>query len=169
MSSGNKVLKYSIALMAMSVSIANAVPVSISTGYQNEGFGQFSGTIDYAAASSNSATLTLTLKNEAGTAAGGKITGVALNLPDASGITGLISGAPNNSWSQLGINQNAVSADPLGAFDFGEALGGSWLGGGSPNAGIVIGATGTFVFNFSGNGLNNLTTSSFLNAFAPGY
>ena len=43
-----------------------------------------------------------------------------------------------------------VSAAPFGSFVAGAALGGDWLGGGSPNAGIAIGASATFNFTISG-------------------
>ena len=159
----------SLPFIAVMVSVAEAAPVTIGTGYSVEGLGQFSGTMDYSATSSSTAVLTLTLTNDVGTAAGGIITGVALNLPDASGITGLTTSvAPSDDWLQLGLSENGVPADPFGNFDFGDALGGSWLGGGSPNAGIGIGNSGTFVFNFTGSNLNNLTTLSFINALASG-
>jgi MYXO-CTERM domain-containing protein len=47
-----------------------------------------------------------------------------------------------------------VSASPLGDFDHGAALGGNWLGGGSPVLGIGVGQT--FVFRYDVRGEESL-------------
>jgi hypothetical protein len=56
-----------------------------------------------------------------------------------------------------------VSASPFPNFDFGAAVGGNWLGGGSPNSGIAAGASGALSFNVSGDDslLASLTDASF--------
>lgn len=154
-------------LESLWVGRVGASPVHIDTGYQVEGVGFFDGSLDYIASSSTNATLTLILNNLPATGSGGKITGVALNLPNDSGISNLVATGPNGYFSQLGLTNNGISAVPLGRFDFGSALGGNWQGGGSPSHGIGVGGSGTFVFNFSGTNLDALTTLSFINATAP--
>jgi len=158
---------------------AGATPVSVTSGYQVEGLGFYSGTLDYVASSSTNASLTLQLTNLASTSAGGNITAVAFNLPTESGVTfsGLSSTGPTG-FVQLGsyVDTNSINASPIGYFDFGSALANSngmgtpsWIGGGSPNSGIAVNSSGTFVFNFTGSNLDTLSTLSFVNAVAPGY
>lgn len=155
-------------LVSLWVGSASASPVHIDTRYQVEGVGFFDGSLDYLASSSTNATLTLILNNLPATGSGGRITGVALNLPNDGGISNLVATGPNGYFSQLGLTNNGISAVPLGRFDFGSALGGNWQGGGSPSHGIGVGSSGTFVFNFSGTNLDALTALSFINATAPG-
>ena len=158
---------WSIAILLLAqITVAEATPTSISTGYQVEELGYFTGTLDYVAVSPSAASLTLVLNNSSITAAGGKITGVALNVPTVSGvsITGLTSTGPNPYFSQLGLSFGSINTSPLGKFDFGSALGGNWQGGGSPNNGLAVNSTGTFTFNFTGTNLNALSTQSFIDA-----
>lgn len=155
-----------------------ATPVPISTGYQLVGLGYFSGTLDYVATSSTNSSLTLVINNSPSTAAGGFITAVALNLPSISGVdySGLTTSSPVG-FAPLGsfANNDGVNSSPLGRFDFGASLAANGMGsanwqgsGGNPNGGISSNSSGTFVFNFTGNNLNTLSTLSFINAVAPG-
>jgi hypothetical protein len=108
------------------------------------------------------ATLTVTLKNTSPAANGGFITGFVFNNPDDA-ITGISKVSFDPSEFELLNSSNAVSASPFGQFDFGAALGGAFLGGGSPNDGIPVGETGTFVFKATGTGVGNLTFEDFVN------
>jgi hypothetical protein len=109
------------------------------------------------------ADIQISLTNLATTAAGGKITGFLFNIPDIpdDSLTAVLTSAPNPSWADLLPGESAA---PFGTYEEGAALGGGWLGGGSPNDGIVRGATGTFLFEVGGSGENTplLTASSFL-------
>jgi len=135
---------------------AQASPISISggTGDGLEGLGSFSGSLKYDSAAS---LFSVTLTNTSAPAGGGYITGFAFNIAGSS-TANLTSGG-----SFTGISN--VSASPFGTFEDGAALGGNWAGGGSPNNGICVGQTATFVFQILG--LDpSLTTDSFLSATA---
>ncbi len=96
---------------------------------------------------------------------GGYQTGFLMNNPNLlTSITGF--SAPNATWQQLGLTNNGLSGSPFGDFDFGAALGGNFLGGGSPNDGIPVSSTGTFSFALAGSALNSLTTLSFMQALS---
>jgi hypothetical protein len=156
--------------------VVRAAPVSFSSGYQVESLGYFSGSMDFAASSSTNASLTLILDNLSSTASGGKIVGVALNLPFVSGssITGLSFTGPNTNFVSLGLTDNDVNASPLGYFDFGSStvsgvgMGSASWQNGFPNAGIAVNSSGTFTFTFTGSNLGALSTLDFINAVAPG-
>ena len=135
---------------ASSVS-ADVVNIS-SLGFGIEGNGAFYGSIAY---SSN--VLTITLTNDLASAAGGKITALAFNID--GNATAILTSTTYAAFADLG---NSVSASPLGTFEAGAGMGGSWLGGGSPNAGIARGATGVFTFSVTGAGAGSLSASSFI-------
>jgi hypothetical protein len=139
-----------VGTFASSVS-ADVVNIS-SMGFGIEGNGSFSGSLAY---SGN--VLTITLTNDLASAAGGKITAVAFNI-DGNASASLAS-TTYASFADLG---NSVSASPFGTLEAGAGMGGSWLGGGSPNAGIARGATGIFTFNVTGAGAGSLTAASFI-------
>lgn len=123
--------------------------------------GEFSGTLDY---NSATAELTISLTNDSPVFNGGFITAFAfenpgdlisdVNLITTSGIDNLLGGASFD---------NSVSIAPFGAFDIGAGVGTSWLGGGSPTGGIAVGDTESFLFEFTGTGLDGLSDSSFEN------
>jgi len=62
------------------------------------------------------------------------------------------------------IFQDTISASPFGRYDIGAALGGDFLGGSSPAKGIGVGETASFGFTLTGNNLDQLDTSSFIQA-----
>jgi len=139
-----------VGTFASSVS-ADVVNIS-SLGYGIENNGAFSGSIGYA-----SHTLTITLTNELASAVGGTITGFVFNID--GNATALLTSATYAAFADLGTSP---SATPFGTFDGGAAMGGSWTGGGSPNAGIARGATGVFTFNVTGAGAGSLTAANFI-------
>lgn len=128
--------------------------------------GQYSGSMTYSHTGGNSATLTITLKNLETTGAGGKLTGFVFGAPSMSGLTyGLVSvpSIPNanKSW-KLALGRGAA-ANPFGQYQLGAAIGGNFLGGGSPNTGLTVGQTGTWVFSVSGSesSLASIVASNF--------
>lgn len=146
----------------------SAVAVLVASGAQgstlefsslpgNEGLGFYSGTITWSYLGSGAGTVAFTLENESPASNGGYLTGIAFNvttglsLTYASGLAG---------WSGI----SGVSADPFPDFDYGAAVSGNWLGGGSPNKGIAAGETGTLVFSVTGTDalLAGLSASAFL-------
>jgi hypothetical protein len=151
-------MKTALAVLAaaVTVSVASADVVQISSnGFGQEGLGAFTGWVSY-----SPGLLTISLTNDASTAAGGKITGVAFNIDGNASAT--LVNATHPAFAGLGTN---ISAPPLGTFDAGAAMGGSWTGGGSPNAGITVGSTGEFEFSVSGPDAGSLTAASFVQAF----
>lgn len=153
-------------LLALAPSRATAAPIAISG---NGALGDYTGSFDYTFTSSTAGTVTVSLTNAATTAAGGKLTGFAFNVPTGATVTAVVYNAagPNGTALTLvggpGFN-NSVPGNPFGDFDMGAALGGNLLGGGSPNPGLQIGQSGTYTFDLTGSGLDTLTPASF---FAP--
>jgi hypothetical protein len=90
---------------------------------------------------------------------GGRLTGFAFNMPDGSVF---VSGSFTTTDVDFEFIDPLVSTSPWPDHDFGAALGGDWLGGGSPNPGLATGDAATFGFTFSGTGL---TESSVMTAF----
>jgi hypothetical protein len=124
---------------------ANYVPCGSSEGSNSKGI--FTSLVTYTySGSGTSASVSVLLTNTTLLANGGFITGLAVN-PDP-GATGLVfNSCTNAAFIDCG---SPVTASPFGNFVAGAALGGNWLGGGSPNAGIAVGASATFTFTISG-------------------
>lgn len=145
---------FAVFAAALTASVASADVVQISSnGFGQEGLGAFTGWISYTPGQ-----LVISLTNDASSAAGGKLTGLAFNI--AGDATAALVNA-THPFTDLGTS---VSASPYGTFDAGAALGGDWTGGGSPNSGIIAGATGQFEFSVTGPGAGSLTASSFIGA-----
>ncbi|MBX3389378.1 MAG: hypothetical protein KF691_07970 [Phycisphaeraceae bacterium] len=118
-------------------------------------WGSYTGSLSYSAGTSE---LTIVLKNTSPALNGGFITGFVFNImsADAGAFSTLI------TFTHPFLNLFNESASPYGNYKGGAALGGDWLGGGSPNAGIAVGATGTFVFKITASDAGSLTDASFL-------
>jgi hypothetical protein len=148
-----------IALAALMVPVAvMADPIS-GTG----SLGSFTGTFDYVATDSGNATLTITLTNTSPAANGGFITGFVFNNP-GDAITGVT--LTQGNGFELLFDNDAVSGQPYGQFDIGAALGGNFEGGGNPTDGIPVGDTWTFVFTFTGTGLDTLDQNAFFDTWS---
>ncbi len=93
---------------------------------------------------------------------GGYITGFAFSTP---GQASYISGSYTTTNSNFSLLSGSVSTQPYPSQDLGGALGGSWVGGGSPTGGISWSASGTnqaiFTYDFSG---QSLTENQFKDA-----
>lgn len=126
-------------------SSAQYAPCGSSEGANSKGI--FDSLVTYTySGSGTSASVSVLLTNTTLLANGGFITGLAVN-PDPA-ATGLVfNSCTNAAFLNCG---SPVTASPFGNFVAGAALGGDWLGGGSPNAGIAIGASATFNFTISG-------------------
>ncbi len=148
-----------LALAALMLPVAAMADTISGTGP----LGSFTGTFDYVATDSTTATLTVTLTNTSPAANGGYITGFVFNNPDNL-ITG-VTLTQGNGFDLMFDNDN-VSGQPYGQFDIGAALGGSFEGGGDPKPGIPVGETWTFVFEFTGTNLDTLSNSSFFNTWS---
>jgi len=146
---------------------------SFAAPISGNGFlGDFTGDFAYNAGTH---TITVSLTNAPTTAPGGRLVAFAFNLPGTTAnITGVTYNAvgPNGTAMTLlgGTPNNSVSVQPYGAADIGAGLGGQWLGGGSPNAGLAIGETGTWTFQLQGDNafLSGLNTNSIFNMLTTG-
>jgi hypothetical protein len=147
-----------IAVASFASTASGALSIAGSNGL--EGLGSFTGSMTWTYLGSGAGTLAVSLTNTSPAGNGGRITGFAFN--GVAGVNLTLSTAPNGSWSGM----SGVAASPFPDFDFGAALGGNWLGGGSPNAGIGVGSTGAFTFDVSGDDtlLASLSDASFFDA-----
>jgi hypothetical protein len=173
MRKANKILIMTLALVFCFSLTAQAALISTGTinikadtAGSTEGLGDFTGVLEYFFDNTDATLGQLVVKLTNTTPVGGGfITGFLMNNPDPiTSITGF--SAPNSTWQQLGLSVNGESGNPFGDFDFGAALDGDFLGGGSPNNGIAVSVTGSFTFDFLGSALNNLTTQSFVQALS---
>ncbi len=136
---------------------ASLINIVSNPASSTEQLGTFTGSIDYTPGIAFGA-LVITLTNTSPGANGGLITGFLFNIDsvDVAASASLING------SHPFISTGPGSGAPFGSYDAGAALGGDFLGGGSPNAGIAVGATGVFTFLVSASDTNALSASSFL-------
>src|SRR6185436_10994114 len=126
-----------------------------------------SGSFDYTPTSSTTGTVDITLNNDSATI--GYITGFLFNIPDAADVTAALYSTSDADFLLLtsgGTFDNGENGSPHGDFDIGAALGGSYLGGGSPQPGIITGGSATFSFALTGTGLGGLTAQDFLSTLS---
>ncbi|MDX2018407.1 MAG: hypothetical protein SFY95_12320 [Planctomycetota bacterium] len=121
-----------------------------------EGLGAFTGSFDYVASNATQGTLTITLTNTSPVANGGFLTAFVFNAVNS--VTNLtLSTAPANFSLSSG-----VTASPFGTYRYGVSTSSSFEGGGNPNRGLAVGATGTFVFAVTSTNALALSEASFL-------
>lgn len=143
--------------LAASVACADTITFSGSE-VSTENLASFTGSMTWNYSGGGVGSLVVSLTNTSDSANGGYMTGFAFNT-SFTGLNLTLCGAPNASWL---IQQNA-SGSPFGTFDWAAALGGNFLGGGSPDAGIAVGDTGVFTFCVKGDDsiVSGLSASSF--------
>ena len=141
--------KRGMAVLAAATAIvaggAHASTVSFVSDPGLEGLGAFTGSMDWTYLGDNAGTFVVTLTNTSPVDNGGYLTGFAFNTVYELRVKVATNGAPQG-WLDI----DNISAPPLGDFDHGAALGGDWLGGGSPLAGIGVGETFAFAFDVRG-------------------
>ena len=145
-----------IRLLASACALAGAALSAQGAFIAGSGaWGSYTGSLSYA---SGTGKLTIVLNNTSPALNGGFLTGFVFNImsADAGAFASLITFS--HPFQNL-VNQ---SASPFGNYKGGAALGGDWLGGGSPNSGIGVGGTGTFVFQITASDSASLTDASFL-------
>jgi hypothetical protein len=147
-----------IAGVLSSLAIGDTIQVNGLVSASTEGLGRFVATLDYAVLPSGDGQLSVTLENKSDADDGGFLTGFLFDVgfPSADVVVALQPGASHPFADASG------SAPPFGSYDAGAALGGNWAGGGSPNAGIPTGASGTFVFLVIGEQAGSLTAADFI-------
>jgi hypothetical protein len=141
-----------------SVNYASSITFTGNTADSTGNLGNFAaGFIYNYVAGATTATLTADMTNTSPLANGGYITGFAFNTPNNVNVT--LTGGTNGAF----LVQYSVSASPFGDFGIGVALGGNFLGGGSPLSGIPVGNTAEFLFTVTGTAdtLAQLSASSF--------
>lgn len=87
--------------------------------------------------------LTISLTNTTSAAIGGYLTGLAFDLPDGASIANYTSSHPGMTL------ESGASVVPFGTRDYAVALGGDWLGGGSPLGGVEAGTNGSWSFDLT--------------------
>ncbi len=123
--------------------LADSVDIESLGEASTEQLGSFAGSLDYSPNGDGTGTLVVSLTNTSPAGNGGFITGFLFNV-DCDDPHIAITLEPGSSHP---FTFASGSGEPFGsAFMAGAALGGSFLGGGNPNAGIAVGATGTFTF-----------------------
>lgn len=136
------------AAIAMAAALAVRADAAIITFDSNpglEGLGSYSGSMNWTYLGANAGTLVVSLTNTSPAENGGYLTGFAFRSVYDLQIKVADNGA-RAGW----VDIDDVNAHPYGMFDHGAALGGDWLGGGSPLAGIGVGQTFTFTFDVRG-------------------
>lgn len=151
----NPIVSRIIFAPAIACAIAGAASAAVTTANyvpceSTEGIGSFHASVTYDYSGGTSATLTIALLNDTGASFGGYITGLALNGGAGVGSMTFVD-CTNRSFEDAG---SPVAANPYGDFMAGAAVGGNWLGGGSPLAGIGVGMTSTFVFTMTGTAMD---------------
>ena len=139
---------------------AGTVTLTSNTAGSTSSLGAFTGTMTY----DDVSTLTITLTNTT-PAGGGFITGLLFNI-DGNAIATL-SPDPTGGFEDLYTTGN-LDGNPFGDFEAGAALGGNFLGGGSPSGGIAVGSEGTFIFNVTGPDASSLTVGDFISQLSDG-
>ncbi len=142
---------------------ADVVEIASYSAGSTEGLGAFVGMLEYVPQTATSGLLTVSLTNTSPAENGGLITGFVLRIGSAdAGAAATLTGG-----SHAFVGLGPESAPPFGVFDAGAALGGSWTGGGNPNGGIAVGATGTFTFDVHAADAGSLTAERFITADEP--
>ena len=132
---------------------SEATTIGFCSG-QLEGLGQCTKTVTYDSATN---ILLVTLTNTSPAGNGGFLTADAFNLgAPASPDIQVVSFTGDAAFPAFTINPAApsgggsISVEPFGTREFViSATGGDWLGGGSPNGGIPVGASATFRLTLS--------------------
>ena len=146
----------SVAVQASSIEI-------FSVGANNtEGLGSFTGSLEYVFDPFGDLDfLSVTLTNTSDPVNGGFITGFVFNIASADDEASATLTSGSHPFENL--TDGGLNAQPFGnPFDAGAALGGAFLGGGSPTEGIAVGDTGIFEFDVMAFDAADLTALSFL-------
>jgi MYXO-CTERM domain-containing protein len=139
---------------------ADVIAIESDTSASTEGLGAYSGWMQYTAGIfDGTGTLTISLTNTSDADNGGYITGLAFNIDsDDANATAVLSSTDYSGFSNI----EDANAAPFGTYDAGAALGGNWLGGGSPHGGIAVGESGLFEFMVEAIDASSLLTENFL-------
>ena len=141
---------------------AGSIEIFSDEANSTEGLGSFTGSLEYEFDPfADIGFLSVTLTNTSDPDNGGFITGFVFNI--ASADTDASATFTSGSHPFENLTDGGLNAQPFGnPFDAGAALGGKFLGGGSPTDGIAVGDTGIFEFDVMAFDAADLTALSFL-------
>lgn len=137
-----------MALVAAIAGLAGAAHASVVNFDSNpglEGLGSFSGSMEWSYLGDNAGTLEITLTNTSPIDNGGYLTGFAFRAVYNESLK-IGYASDHEDWEEI----VDAACNPFGVFDHGAAVGGNWLGGGQPLAGIAVGETWEFLFDVRG-------------------
>lgn len=155
-----------IALAACAgIAQADVIPIHSDNAHSTENLGSFVGSVTYVAQTSTTGLLTISLTNTSPTGNGGRITGFVFNIDSADTAASATLATASHPF----LNTGSEDGSPFGTFEAGAALGANWSGGGSPNPGIAVNATGNFTFNVIASDAASLAAGSFLSDGEPGF
>jgi hypothetical protein len=139
---------------------ADTVNIASDGGTSTSSLGSFTGIVEFNANGfTGGADLSFTLTNTSPASNGGYLTGFVFNVAkDGLTVSYVDPDGAAKGFDDLST-PNGLKGNPFGTFEEGAALGGAFLGGGSPNGGIAAGTTRQFLFNVVGNlsGVNAMT------------
>jgi hypothetical protein len=134
---------------------ADIIQFTSDNALSTEALGSYEGSLDY---DPSQARLTVTITNTSPAANGGFITGLAFRVDSTDPAAMAVLSTSSVPFSNI-VN---ASAAPFGTYVGGAALGGDWLGGGSPQAGVGVGETATLVFSVTASDSATLTAIDFI-------
>ncbi len=154
-------------LVVMMVLLLPALGESVMISGSGD-WGSFQGSLAFTCQNSpNEAALVVELTNTSGMSNGGYITGFAFNNPGNSISAVTFSDSLFQLLGAPGFS-NAVNASPLGYFDLGASVGGSWQSGGDPQTGIGVGETRAFHFSMASDDLCAVSIMRFIDENGEG-
>lgn len=140
---------------------ASSLPIFSNGALSTEGLGSFVGSVEYTYLGSNTGQLAVSLTNTTDPMIGGYITAFMFRTPESMGT--ISSSMLSSSYPALTNIPAGASGSPFpGSWIGGAGTGGSWLSGGSPNGGVGVGQTGSWLFQISGAMASMLTSSIFV-------
>lgn len=149
------------ALAAPGAARADVIGITSEGGTSTSSLGAFTGIVEFNENGfAGGADLSFTLTNTLPVGSDGYLTGFVFNVADDSLTVTFV----DNDGAGAGfedVTGGGLSANPFGTFEEGAALGGAFLGGGSPTDGIAAGDTRQFLFNVTGD-LTNVSVMTFL-------
>lgn len=141
-----------VALTALAtVALAGSASAGLTTAaYMGENgverMGAFTASVTFDYSGGSSAYLSITLTNTTSSSYGGYITAFALSTPTGCVVSTMLSSS-SEAFKSL---EGPVNTAPFGTFEAGAAIGNTWNGGGTPQNGLGIGQSATFMFLVSG-------------------
>jgi hypothetical protein len=117
--------------------------------------------MEYVYLGANVGTLTVSLTNTTDASIGGYLTAFMFRAPGEYGS--LASVLTSSTYAGMTDIPAGSNGSPFpGSWIGGAGIGGTWLGGGSPNPGVAVGDTGQWVFSITGAMASSLSAAAFV-------